>query len=519
MNTHLENALSLLAEDIVTFGSFQLNRTTRRLVKDGSHVALGSRAMEILLVLTEKAGAIVSNRELLRRVWPNLVVEEGTLRVNVALLRRALRDAEPDSDYVHNVTGRGYRMVAMISRLCRASHGLAHASGSTVLKLPVRQSSRKNNLPVPLTPMFGREHTLRALIERVPRERLVTLTGPGGIGKSTLAIRAAEALAATHAQGVCFVELASANRPQDVCNRLAAALGLSPASPDPLREIVAHLSKQKLLLVLDNCEHVVDAVTRLSESVLRHCPGVNVLATSREALRARGEFAQELGPLAPAAGANARMIDCPAIQLFIDRAGTYADAPVEDHELVLIANVCRRLAGNPLAIEIAAGQARWLGLRALSFDLHDAMFLAIEGRRTAEARHRTLRASFDWSYSRLTSDEQTVLRRLSVFGGSFHPNFAAGAIADERLSHPVVLECLLGLARKSLIEVDTTLAEPLYRLHELTRAYARQKLDEARELSCTQRRHSQLWCRVGIEQIQAHARLWSDSLRLRVYAT
>lgn len=514
---HFDDARILPGDDIIAFGSFQLNRTQRALIRNGMPIALGSRAMEILLALTEKAGAILSNRELLKRVWPNIVVEDGTIRVHVASLRKVLRDAEPDSDYVHNVTGRGYRFVAPIGRPRRVAEPLSvHSSGSTVLRLPLQpQASRRNNLPLLLTSVIGREQSSRELAALVARERFVTVTGPGGSGKSTVAIGTADAIVAAHANGVCFVDLSMARRPEEIFSLLAGALELSPKSADPLPEILACLSKQSLLLLLDNCEHVIETVTPLAERVLRRCPQVHILATSREPLRASAEVVHELAPLdlpieldeAP----GKHLLESPAVRLFVERAVAYTEATLDDEELSLAASICRRVAGNPLAIEIAAGQVRWLGLRWLSAGLNDTMFLSIEGRRTAERRHQTLRASFDWSHELLSRDEQTVFRRLSVFAGSFNPERAAAVIADERLSHQAVLECLISLARKSLIVADTSRQELLYRLHDLPRAYASEKLHEAQELPGTHRRHSQMWRRVGSEQILAHARLWKPA--------
>ncbi|MET0535282.1 MAG: winged helix-turn-helix domain-containing protein [Steroidobacter sp.] len=477
MNMHLDDAQAFFGEDIVTFGAFQLNRTRRALLKNGSRLAMGSRAMEILLALTEKAGAVLSNRELLRRVWPNIVVEDGTIRVHVALLRKVLREADPESDYVHNVTGRGYRFAAAVSRLRRSVDPIVHTSPPTVLKWPLRQPARSNDLPHLLTPVFGREQTILAVAARVARVRFVTITGPGGIGKTTVAIKAAESLAANRERGVCFIDLASLRRPEEVWSTLAAALGVSTVASDPLAQILANLSKQSMLMVLDNCEHMIEVATRLAESVLRHCPLVNILATSREPLRASGEFTHELAPLELHAVSDGtsreELMSLPAIRLFVERASAHAGAEIGADELPLVANVCRRLAGNPLAIEIAAGQVRWLGMKSLSTGLNDAMYLAIEGRRTAERRHQTLRASFDWSYSLLSRDEQLVFQRLSAFAGNFNQDLAIAAIADERLTRQVVRECLISLTRKSLIVATLTEGDIVYRLNDLPRAYAR----------------------------------------------
>jgi len=513
MNTNPAHPFVIADEDIVTFGSLQLNRAQRLLLKGGRRLAIGGRAMEVLLALTERAGVLMSNRELLQRVWPNVVVAEGTIRVHVALLRKVLRNAEPGSDYVQNISGRGYRFVAPLSSLRRSSEFSGSVpSGSTVVRLPLRQVPRRNNLPLPLTSIFGRDQTIRTLCERMSRERFLTITGPGGSGKSRVAIAVADSLAPTHTHGVCFVDLASVTESQRVSSAVAAALGVSCGSANPLPEILACLSKQPVLLVLDNCEHMIDAATRLAESVLRHSPQARILATSREPLRASGEFAYELTPLeTPAAydeASRAELMQFPAVQLFVERAGAHAGTEFDDDDLSLVADICRRLAGNPLALEIAAAHVRWLGLRSLATGLHEHLYLSIEGHRTADPRHRTLRANFDWSYDLLSPTEQAVFRRLAVFAGSFDPDRAAAVIADERLTHRIVSESLINLARKSLLAADPTQDEVLYRLQDLSRAYAREKLHQAQELPVTHRRHSQIWRKVGAAQIHAHARLW-----------
>lgn len=470
MNRYLD-ALAFSREDIIAFGSFQLNRTTRILTNCDSPVALGSRAMEILLALTEKAGAILSNRELLDRVWPSLVVEDGRIRVHMALLRKALRKADPESDYVHNVNGRGYRFVAPITR--QRGPGAA----------PLEQMSGRNTLPLRITSIFGREQTIRTLTERVLRERFMTVTGPGGSGKTTVALGAADALVAAHANGVCFVDLAEVRRAEQIWAQVGTSLGMAPAAERALPEILEHLSKQSLLMMLDNCEHVIEGARLLTESVLGNCPQVSILATSREPMRARGEGVLKLTPLElPLASdepTRSSLLKSPAIQLFVARASAYADAGFDDEELSLVGNVCRRLAGNPLAIEIAASQVRWMGLKSLATSVYHAMYLSFEGRRTGARRQQTLRASFDWSFDLLSPEERAVFRRLSVFAGSFPGDRAAGLISDEHLTHQVVHECLASLARRSLIIAEARQEGVVCRLDHQTRAYAEEKLHEA----------------------------------------
>ncbi|MBM0108553.1 winged helix-turn-helix domain-containing protein [Steroidobacter sp. S1-65] len=503
---HLHEAHKMVGEDVIAFGAFELNRTRRILSKEGVPIAVRSRAMGILLALTETAGSVVSNRELLRRVWPNMVVENGTVRVHVSQLRSVLRKADPGNEYLHNVTGHGYRFAAPVIRPRRPPDAaVIHLFGPR--KPSLRQPVRKNNVPMLMTSFVGGERAIGSLVRRMASKRFVTVTGPGGIGKTTAAIRAAGALAAAHADGVCFLDLAAIERPEEIWRLFAETAGISTTAPDPKPEILRCLSGQSLLLVLDNCEHVIESATRLAESVLRMCAQVKILATSREALRASGEAIHEVAPLElpPALDRTSceTLSSYPAIQLFVERAG----ADFDEQELSLIAQTCRRLAGNPLAIEIAAAQCRWLGLKALAVGLDDQMYLSLEGRRTAQLRHRTLRASFDWSYDLLSAQEQAVFRRVSVLETCFSADHAAAVIADERLPRWLVLKCLVNLARKSLLVSDTSRQDVVYGMHELVRAHARAKLHECQDVSFIDPRPSNMRSELKADRAHAHARL------------
>lgn len=511
MNTGSSESSPPAAEDIIAFGAFQLNRTRAELLKDGTPLPLGSRAIGILLALTQRAGEILSSRELLRRVWQNTVVEEGTVRVHVALLRKILRDADPDNDYVQNVTGRGYRFVMPVSHHDESGAAKSvHSPPSAVVRLPVSQPLRRNNLPPRLTPIIGRAALIRTLAEKVPAQRFVTITGPGGGGKTTVAVGVAEALAETYPHGVRFVDLAAIGEARLVANAVASALGVAPLAAHPLPDVLASLSNQSLLLILDNCERVIEATARLAERVLSSAPRVHVLATSREPLRAAGESVHDLAPLEvlPEGGERTResLLQSPAIQLFVERAQAYADAELDDDELLRVEQICRRLEGNPLAIEITAAQVRVLGLGMLAASLDDARCLSIGGRRTAEPRHQSLRATFDWSYGLLSTAEQATFRRLSVFAGCFDLECAVAVVADANLTEVGVFECLMSLARNSLVMADTSGASASYRLLNLPCAYAREKLVESGELETIRQRHARMWCSVGALQIQAHAR-------------
>lgn len=509
MTTGSKESLPRAGDDSIGFGPFQLNCKTHELFKNGVHVPVGSRAVGILLALTQSAGEILSCRELLRQVWQNTVVEMGTVRVHVALLRKVLRDADPDNDYVQNVTGRGYRFVAPVFRQGESVHRRGvDASHPAVVRLPIRQPLRKNNLPPRLTSIIGRAQIIRVLADKVPAQRFVTITGPGGGGKTTVAIGVADALAGTYVNGVCFVDLAAITEGRYVANALASTLGVAPLAADPLPNVLACLSTQSLLLILDNCEHLIEATARLAERVLQSAPRVHILATSREPLRAAGESVHDLAPLEvlpeQCAHTRAKLLECPAIQLFVARAQAYADTELDDDDLRRVADICRRLEGNPLAIEITAAHVRLLGVRTLAASLGDGLFLSIDGRSTAEPRHQSLRATFDWSYGLLSSAEQATFRRLSVFAGCFDLDCAAAVVADEGLTNVGVFESLMNLARKSLVRADARGQAVSYRLLDLPRAYAREKLLASGELETIRYRHARMWCSVGALQIQAH---------------
>lgn len=499
-------------EYIVTFGPFQLNRTTRLLTKGKEMIPVRNRAMGILMALTDKAGAIVSNRELLRRVWPDAAVETGTVRVHVARLRAVLREADPSNEYVHNVTGHGYRLLVPVVRQRRSTDAtVIHLFDRAVRKLPPSQPARKSNLPRPITSVLGLDRVRSELLDLLAKKRLITVAGPGGIGKTTVANDCARAVEESHADGIWWLDLAQIERPEQIWTALAAMLGRSAATAELLSETLAGLAKQSLLLVLDNCEHVIDGAARLAEGVLRACPRVKILATSREPLRASTEVVYELAGLSlPTAfdrASREALLRSPAIQLFVERAGTEFD----EQELLLVEQICRRVAGNPLAIEIAAGQCRWVGLKALAWALDDEMYLSMEGQRTSHLRHQTLRASFDWSHDLLTSEEQTILRRLSELPDRFSVDRAAAAVESENIPRRVAIECLLNLARKSLLVKQISGEQVFYGMHELIRACVRTKHSHSKQISSSNDCESPLPLEANVDSTHRFVGVWQPA--------
>jgi predicted ATPase/DNA-binding winged helix-turn-helix (wHTH) protein len=485
--------------EVLVFGAFRLDPVRHVLLEAGKPRPLGGRALEILLALVERAGETVGTNELLARVWPDSVVENGTLRAHIAALRKILGDGESGVRYVENVSGQGYRFAAPVTRLREPAIPTAlHAAAPLP---PVSGESAPavgyaHNLPAPLTRMVGRTRDLSLLTAEMSRRRFVTIAGAGGIGKTLLAVSVAQTLAPAYAHGVRFVDLSSLLEPRGVAGALASALGLAAPAADPRSDIRTFLQDKSMLVVIDNCEHVIEAAASLAEEVLQGAPGVHILATSREPLCARGESVHRLEPLTMPEGgevmSGVEALAFPALQLFIERAEAHLNAfALRDADIPLIVEICRRLDGNPLAIELAAANLDPLGLHGLAASLDEGLHLFIRGHRTAVPRHQTLSATLDWSYELLSPSERVILHRLALFVGSFDQQSACAVVADETLDAARVLEGLTHLAAKSLIVADVTGEKILYQLLDTPRAYALEKLRDSGELEKIRRRHVQ----------------------------
>jgi predicted ATPase/DNA-binding winged helix-turn-helix (wHTH) protein len=474
------------SKDVLSFGPFSLFAAERLLKKADEPIPLGGRALDILIALAERAGEVVTHKELISTVWPNVTVEEANLRFQMAALRKALGDGRDGARYVSNVAGRGYCFVASITR---------SAAAPTASITGITATERVRKLPPRLTRMVGRGDTVRALAQQLQALRFVSIVGPGGVGKTTVAISVAHTLADGFHDAVFFIDLAALTDPQLVPTAVASALGLMVQTQDPLVGLLAFIGDRKILLVLDSCEHVIGFAAALAERVVSDAPQTHILATSREALRVEGEHVHLLYSLdCPPEDAGLTAMEAlryPAVQLFMERAAASGyGAALSDIDAPIVARSCRRLDGIALAIELAASRVGSLGIGGTAELLDNRFSLLWHGRRTALPRHETLNAMLDWSYSLLSDREKLVLCRLSVFVGGFTLQ-AAGFIASEtEVDESDVIDTVASLVAKSLISTAVINETTYYRLLDTTRAYAAAKLASRREADRIARRHA-----------------------------
>ena len=477
--------------EATAFGPFRLYPARRMLERHGVPVEVGGRAIDILIALVRQAGEVVSKADLLSTIWPDVVVVEGALRTHVSSLRRALGDAVGRPRYITSVAGRGYCFAAPVERV----------TTEAALSVSPTAQARRHGLPPPPERITGRDETVRTIIAQLLEHRFVTILGAAGIGKTTVAVAAGHALYNDFGGATRFIELASLTDPALVAATVASALGLQVQTDDAHPSLQAFLQDKRLLLVLDNCEHVVDAVARLAEQLFVHTPHVHLLSTSREALRIEGEHVHRLRPLASPqdyAGMSAVEIrSFPAVQVFLDRAAASGwSGELTDEDARVVAETCRRLDGIPLALELAASFVGQYGLQGVAALLDDRLRLLWQrGLRTAPPRHQTIHALVAWSYDRLPEIERVVLGRLSVFCGTFSFD-AAKAVALEGDDSPDSLSAVVNaLVTKSLLSVSAEEGAVEYRLLETTRVYALERLVESGELERVSLLHAQFFTR------------------------
>jgi predicted ATPase/DNA-binding winged helix-turn-helix (wHTH) protein len=473
-------------KEIISFGPFRLVASERRLTKDGMPVELSPRALDILMALLSRPTEVVSKSDLIDQAWPGIAVEEGSLRFHIANLRKALGDGSDGARYITTVSGRGYCFVAPVLRSDEPAQ--PPKSPESVF--------RHANLPGRATVMIDREDDLRKLTARLDAERFVTVVGSGGVGKTTLAVALGHQLIDDFAGAVLFVDFSMISDPDLVPTVVASMLGLSVQSADATPSLIAHLRDQRMLLILDTCEHLIETVAALASTIYATAPRVHILATTRETLQVEGEHVYRLEPLEcpPDDGevltaAVARTF--PATQLFLDRArASGARLDFSDAEAAIVVSMCRKLDGVALAIELAARRVEAYGVHQTAALLDQRLTLAWAGPRSAPPRQKTLQATLDWSYRLLSDVERVVLCRLAVFVGIFTIDAALAIATSVIVDRALVFAAIDSLVAKSMVATRPIGAMMRYRLLDTTRAYARESSADDAEFAEVAARHA-----------------------------
>jgi predicted ATPase/DNA-binding winged helix-turn-helix (wHTH) protein len=474
------------------FGEFRLDARRRTLEKGGLPIRIGARAFDILHVLVESAPEIVDQRTLMARVWRHANVGETSLRYHMVGVRKALGEGAGAQDtMVVTVAGRGYGFIG------------------PVVKVPSDQQERQEppadvfpaTLPKVRQLIIGRKGETETLKSMLLEDRFVSIVGPGGIGKTTLAVAVAGALCESLDLMAVFVDLGPVRSPSQVLEAVLAALSLPAGSPEPRGAILAGLSRRPVLLVLDSCEHVIGPAAEFAEEVCRDLDHVRVLTTSRESLRVEGERVYRLFPLETPPDELSpdrdNLLNYAAVELFLDRAaasGHHIEASGD--ALGLVAGICRKLDGIALALELVASRIGAYGLREMSEMLDQHFHLQWQHRRTALPRHQTLAATLKWSYDLLPDNEKQVLRRLAVFRAEFTLENAQAVASSDALQPTDVPEAMAGLVARSLLQVKISNGATRYRLLDTTRAYAQSRLKQADEYDSAERSHAEHLCAV-----------------------
>jgi len=465
---------------------WEIDLGRRELRSRGIPVPLGGRAFEVVTVLVQSKSELVTKDDLMDRVWPGATVGEGTIHVHISAVRKALG---ADRGLLKTASGRGYRLLGNWTPQQREA---AAPPVYSVTRAP--GSPPPNNFPPVITRLVGRATACQFVRDLVSAYRVVTLTGPGGIGKTSLAIKSVRYLLPNFEDGGWLVELGSLSDPGLVPSTVASTLGLKVTGEISAESVARTIGGRHLLLVLDNCEHVIDAAANLAETLTRLCPRTTIVATSREVLRIDGETVYRVPPLdvpAPGQAAPDYIMQYGAVELFVTRTKALnAGFTPTAEDLASIAAICRHLDGMPLAIELAAASVAALGIAQVSAGLRDRFALLTRGRRTALPRHRTLRATLDWSHELLPDSERRLLRRLAVFAGGFTVDAAAAVMTDTGFDAPAVLDGIANLVAKSWVALDKLGGDARWTLLETISAYALEKLAESGESDDAQKRHA-----------------------------
>jgi predicted ATPase/DNA-binding winged helix-turn-helix (wHTH) protein len=478
----LTQELKNQADGTILFAPFEVDVKRRMLMRESLPIPLGSRAMDVLIALLARPGLLVGTQELLASAWPRTTAVEANLRAQIAVLRRVLDDANEGRRFIENVPGRGYRFVGSIE----------NQSGGFLADGPVLTENWK--APERMR-IIGRDDILADVLARLPHRRLLTLVGPGGIGKTTLALAIANVFGPTRTDGVRWIDLSGLTHGDSAAEAVAVALGLINFTNDHSPAVVSWLKDRRLLLVLDCCDRVVTSVAALAEMILGETADVHILVTSRESLRAAGEHLVRLGPLSSPLDvgglAAEQAMEYPAIRLFAERAASVLGGfTLGDADVPYVARICASLDGIALAIELAAGHLVAIELRDLAALLEDKFRLLPVGRRTALARHRTMSAVLEWSFDTLSASERELLLGLAIFEGECSMAAARAVTLGVGLSTEDLAEAVSRLIDKSLVSATVSATGVTYHLLDTTRAFALERLKSAGRLHEISRRHA-----------------------------
>jgi predicted ATPase/DNA-binding winged helix-turn-helix (wHTH) protein len=476
--------------DSINFGEFQLFPTERRMEKNGIPLKIGGRALDILIILVASAPEIVDKRDLMTKVWPNITIDDGSLRFHMNGLRKIFGDSGRNGRYIVNVPGRGYCFVAPVSH-----NTTLNTYASPRWPLPAA------HLPSQTPGIYAREDDVHIISASLLSHRFVSIVGSGGVGKTTVAISVAHNLLRTFRGDVHFIDLSGLNDSSAVFGLVASSVGLSLISQDPLSDLVAYLRNRRLILIMDNCEHVIHPAANFAEQCFAETKEVYIITTSREPLRVKGEYVYRLPPLSyPQVGPvipPSLAMQYPAVRYFVERAiESGFPLRLDNHNADAVGRICRRLGGNPLAIELIAPRVGTFGVEGLARLLDNQFVLNWHGQRTATPRHQTLRSTLDWSYKLLTEQERKVHGCLSIFSGPFQLDAAQAVATDGVIDFDRFIDIVASLAAKSLVIIESDEASTYYRIHDITRTYAIEKLRDTNEFEIFSQNHALFYLKI-----------------------
>ena len=477
---------------ILCFANCELDVKRRELHRQGEAVHIEPQVLDLLLYLINNRDRVVTKEELFQAVWDERIVSEGTLSSRISAARQAIGDDGKRQIYLRTVPRRGFRFHVAVEERVSAQSALATKESAG--------SSRRvaSNLPVWTTDLVGREADMHEVAALLQTSRLVTLTGAGGVGKTRLAIHVAARTATKYPDGVWLIEFAALNVPDAAVHSVAGVLGVSRRTGKTIEEsVIAALRARRVLLMLDNCEHLIEPIAVLVRDILAHCPLVTLMATSREALLVSGEQEWPVTPL------NCDGLTSHAAQLFAERARAVSPDFSLNEYSPAVSEICRRVDGIPLAIELAAARTRALSPSQIRDLLGDGFRLLARGVRPAEERHLSLRRAMQWSYDLLAPAERTLLENLSVFAGGFTLQ-AAQRVCGDDLPSADMIDLLDSLVRKSLVTVNRSGSAVRYGQLETIRRFGDEQLTANRRQEAVRSRHAQFFA----EDSELHFELW-----------